>query len=196
MAVGKRTRVVLIWLLAAVILAACDPTGETSSDRASLSPTPPSNAKSAGAPAQCRGRIAYVGRSDGENDIFVVNADGSGLMYLTDGPDREQSPSWSPDGKRIAFVSDRTGSDEIYVMTISDGPQAGSVGLGRLTDSPEDERYPTWSPDGTCLAFVTYHDGESELYVVNVAGGEPTKLADNADWNGRPSWSAAPVSGP
>ena len=57
---------------------------------------------------------------------------------------KDVSPAWSPDGKSIAFASDRNGDDDIYILAFDDGPEAGGVELFRLTDSPEDERRFFW----------------------------------------------------
>jgi TolB protein len=73
-------------------------------------------------------------------EIYVMNADGSGETNLTNNPGNESYPAWSPDGKLIAFVSDRDGKYEIYVMN-PDGS-----GLTNLTDNPEHDWAPDWSP--------------------------------------------------
>jgi Tol biopolymer transport system component len=122
-------------------------------------------------------------------DIYVINADGTGLARLTNGPGREKQVSWSPDGRRIAFISDRDGSDEVYVMTAADGADAGGSERTRLTDSPEDDSYPTWSPDGRCLAFVSRRGDTWELYAMHADGSSLKKLVDSVDWGSGPSWS-------
>jgi Tol biopolymer transport system component len=122
-------------------------------------------------------------------DIYAVNRDGSELVKLTNGAGREKHATWSPDGKNIAFVSDRDGHDDIYVLKIDDGPEAGGRELYRLTDSPEDEGHPTWSPDGSCLAYVSYIDGETAIHVISADGRSQTKLAGNVVWGSVPSWS-------
>jgi dipeptidyl aminopeptidase/acylaminoacyl peptidase len=71
-------------------------------------------------------RIAFVSDSDGNGEINVMNADGSGLANLTNSPAFDSRPAWSPDGSRIAFVS----GFDIYVMN------ADGSGLTRLTDNP------------------------------------------------------------
>jgi TolB protein len=126
-------------------------------------------------------------------NIYVIDKDGGGLTKLTNGAGREKHASWSPDGKRIAFVSDRDGNDEVYVMAadgaIAVGADAARSALTRLTDSPEDDSHPRWSPDGTCLAFVSRRGDAWELYVMNADGSGLKKLVDSVDWGSSPGWA-------
>src|SRR5262249_28599020 len=62
------------------------------------------------------GTIAFVSNRDGNDEIYVMNGDGSAQKRLTDNPANDESPAWSPDHARIAFTSDRDGNNEIYVM--------------------------------------------------------------------------------
>src|SRR5216117_1720966 len=62
------------------------------------------------------GQIAFTSNRDGQNEIYVMNADGSGATRLTNNPAADGGPIWSPDGTKIAFISDRDGNVEIYVM--------------------------------------------------------------------------------
>jgi hypothetical protein len=95
------------------------------------------------------GRIAFASNRDGNWEIYVMNADGSGQINLTNNPADDGVPSWSPDGRRIAFVSNRDGNLEIYVMNAD-----GSSGqINRLTNNPADDVVPSWSPDGRRIAF-------------------------------------------
>jgi hypothetical protein len=85
------------------------------------------------------GRIAFASNRDGNFEIYVMNADGSGVTRLTNNPANDW-PSWSPDGKRIAFDSNRDGNFEIYVMN------ADGSGQTNLTNNQAEDWGPSWSP--------------------------------------------------
>ena len=72
-------------------------------------------------------------------DIYVMNADGTGQVRLTNNPAGDWSPSWSPDGQRITFVSNRDSNWEIYVMN------ADGTGQVNLTNNPATDSAPAWS---------------------------------------------------
>ncbi|WP_456428920.1 winged helix-turn-helix domain-containing protein [Rhodocaloribacter sp.] len=96
----------------------------------------------------------------------------------------EQHPQLSPDGARVAFASNRSGSREIWVAA-SDGTD-----LVRLTGF--DAAYagtPQWSPDGRTLAFAVRHDGPADLYRLDAEGGKPVRLTDHPADDLNPSWS-------
>ena len=79
-------------------------------------------------------------------------------------------PAWSPDGRQIAFVSDRDGNWEIYVMNADGSSQTN------LTNDLPDDTGPVWSPDGRQIAFVFCRDGSYEIYVMNADGSGQTRL--------------------
>ena len=64
-------------------------------------------------------RIAFVSNGDGNSEIYLINADGSGLLRLTRDPAEDVQPNWSADGKRIIFSSNRNGKFAIYEMTVN-----------------------------------------------------------------------------
>jgi Tol biopolymer transport system component len=116
-----------------------------------------------------------------ENQVYSMNADGSGLTQLTtEGHNR--GPAWSPYGDRIAFTSHRDGNSEIYVM------HADGTNQVRLTSNSENDESPRWSPDGRRIIFVSGRDGNSEIYVMNADGGGQTRLTDHAAIDIEPAW--------
>lgn len=116
--------------------------------------------------------------------IHVVNADGSGETPLTQGPASDSLPAWSPDGKRIAFGSDRTGGGDIYVMN------ADGSGVKRLTTDPGVDEWPAWSPDGTEIAFgrKATQDAPGDIWVMNADGTNQVNLTHSSAGEWGPSW--------
>ena len=123
--------------LVVVALAAC-------SESPMPNPEPTTQDASASTP-----RIAFHSNRDGNWEIYVMNADGSGQTRLTDNPARDIRPSWSPDGRHIAFSSDRDDPDSddndrimsIYVMNVDGSDET------RLTDNSATDHASDWSPN-------------------------------------------------
>jgi dipeptidyl aminopeptidase/acylaminoacyl peptidase len=102
---------------------------------------------------------------------------------LTNNPAADSGPSWSPDGTQIAFVSDRDGNSEIYLMK-SDGTDVRRL----TTDSAIDEE-PTWSPDGRKVAFVSDRTGNLDIFTVDTDGGGLIRLTKGQASDSVPAWS-------
>ncbi len=117
-------------------------------------------------------------------EIYSMNSDGS-VVRLTNNNFVDWYPSWSPDGQRIAFTSDRDGNLEMYTMG-----QDGS-NVVRLTNTAANvaDRFPGWSPDGTKIAFVSDRDGDSEIFVMNSDGSNVMQLTTNAFGDAHPQFS-------
>ncbi len=128
------------------------------------------------------GRIVFASDRDGNNEIYVMNADGSGVTRLTNNPADEGDPAWSPDNSQIVFTSDRDGNGEIYVMN------ADGSGITNISNHPADDLQPAWSPDGR-IAFTSDRDGNYEVYVMNADGSGVTNVSNHPDLDGTPGWS-------
>lgn len=87
---------------------------------------------------------------------------------------------------RAAFVSNRDGNYEIYLLTMGRGTDAN---VTRLTNAPAEDRSPGWSFDGAKIIFHTARHGRTEIYVMNADGSEPTRLTDNDSNDAEPSWA-------
>ncbi len=132
-------------------------------------------------------RIAFASDWDGQWDVWVMGADGTNQMRLTDDPASDDQPSWSPDEKLIVFWH-FGGSGGAGLWTVRpDGTEARLLAGGPLHD-------PAWSPDGRCIAF----DGEPhgcrfDVYVMAADGTRTRQLTDNQEGCGgqdkHPSWS-------
>jgi Tol biopolymer transport system component len=132
-------------------------------------------------------RIAFFSNRDGNEELYVMNVDGSGVTRLTNNPASDANLVWSTDSSRIAFHSDRDGNPEIYVMN-PDGS-----GLTNLSNGPGDDFLAAggWSPDGSHIAFVSSRDGNGEIYVVNADGSGLTNLSNSPGEDSYPVWSPA-----
>jgi uncharacterized repeat protein (TIGR01451 family) len=138
----------------------------------------------AGAFPGLNGKIAFASSNPiGTAEIYVMNDDGSAQTRVTNDPASDFDPSWSPDGSKIAFTSDRDGNSEIYVMNANGSAQT------RLTNESSRDEDPSWSPDGTKIAFTSDRDGNSEVYVMNASGSARTRLTDDTSSDEDPSWS-------
>ena len=136
--------------------------------------------------------LAFVSNATGDDEIYVIPADGGTPLNLTNRPDAsDHLPVWSPDGKQILFVSERFTEEthDLYVMA-SDGS-----GETRLTEAEGRDTSPDWSPDGKKIAFISEREGNFEIYVMDVPSGtgssvsELLRLTSTAGYEWSPTWS-------
>ena len=131
-------------------------------------------------------RIVFMSNRDGHakhgwltSEIYVMDADGGNTQRLTNNDRFDASPSWSLDGKRIAFV----GNGAIYVMDTDGGNQQ------RLTEDRTNGQDPVWSPDGKQIVFMSNRAGNMEIYVMDNDGDNQRNLTNNDRFDEDPSWS-------
>ena len=128
-------------------------------------------------------RIAFHGLgSDGEQHLYIINADGSAVRQLPDGL-AGSTPAWSPDGGALAFTLPSSPQSTIYLIRV-DG-----TGLRRIAALPGWINEVAWSPDGTRLAFSTDHFDSADVWTVNADGSDLKRLASGAGYNRYPAWS-------
>jgi TolB protein len=120
------------------------------------------------------------------SDIYLKSTTGRTVTQLTSDPANDVMPSISPDGKRVAFASSRSGNWDIYVMSAAGGQAM------QITSDPAPELHPTWSPDGKRLAFCRLGEtsGRWELWVTDVSGGGSAEFVGYGMF---PQW--CPVAG-
>jgi len=133
------------------------------------------------------GKVAFSSKRDGHYETYLMNADGSNQTNLTNiGPSWDEYPAWSPDGRQIAFTSDR---DNVYCQIYVMNSNGSAVRRLTHTLGVADNWAPVWSPDGTKIAFTSNRDGNPEIYVMNSDGTNPVRLTNNPSWDLDSAWS-------
>ena len=139
-------------------------------------------------------KLAFISERDGNADIYAMDRDAMDDLcpdkkdsrleayQLTETDETESDVSWSPDGKRLIFVSERDGNKEIYVMEESGNKQT------RLTYNEIPDYDPVWSPDGSTIAFVSELDGDADIFVMNDKGENQTRVTNNDASDTDPNW--------
>jgi len=134
------------------------------------------------------GRIAYIttnnqGNKQQSHQLQVADADGFNPQTVASSVEPLMSPSWSPDGKKMAYVSFERKSAAIYVQTLATGERT------RVAEYPGINGAPAWSPDGTRLALTLSKDGSPDIYVLNLSTRSLNRLTRSFAIDTEPTWS-------
>jgi TolB protein len=143
--------------------------------------------KLTGEPGAFNTKVAYI-TSTGSAEarriaLQVADSDGFGPQTIVASPEPLMSPAWSPDGRRIAYVSFEKGEPSIYVQELANGQRR------KVTSYPGINGAPAWSPDGSKLAMTLSKDGNPDIFVFDMASGTLSKLTEHYAIDTEPSWS-------
>ena len=122
------------------------------------------------------GKIAFLSTRDGHEQIYVMDADGSNQVNISNNAVEDLDPAWSADGTWIAFRSERDGNSEIYKMRADGSDQI------RLTFNPAADLIPAWTSDGR----IVFERG-SEVYIINADGTGEQNITNSPFVDGDPA---------
>jgi TolB protein len=131
-------------------------------------------------------QIVFMSTRTGNQDIWVMPAEGGEPTQLTFHPAPDLSPRWSPDGSMIVFDSRRAvGTSDVFIM-----PATGGTPV-RLTTNTEADFDADWSPDGSTIAFISWRADRSSIWLMPATGGESAGITELHEWHTSfsPRWS-------
>jgi TolB protein len=131
-------------------------------------------------------RIAYITSSGGKKptyNLYVADSDGYNAQSIMNSKDPVMSPSWSPDGQHLAYVSFENRRSQIFIQDILTGKRQ------KISSFPGINGAPSWSPDGRRMAMTLSHKGNPDIYIYDIASKQFTQLTTNSAIDTEPSWS-------
>ncbi len=128
-------------------------------------------------------RLAYVTKRGTQFSLWIADADGENAQPALNSPEPIISPSWSPNGRELAYVSFETRKPVVYVHDIASGKRRVLANFRGSNSAP------AWSPDGRNLAVTLSREGGSQIYLIPAAGGEPQRLTQSSSIDTEPVFS-------
>ena len=132
-------------------------------------------------------RIAYVTAQGVGDDmqftLYVADADGGNSQQVLRSPEPILSPAWSPDGRRLAYVSFETERPAIYIQELASGRRERTTSFSGINGAP------AWSPDGRRLAMSLSKDGQPEIYVMDLASRDFQRITNSSSIDTEPAWA-------
>ncbi len=116
-------------------------------------------------------------------DIWTMPSAGGNARRVTQGPANDQWPRLSPDGQRIAYFSNQSGNNDIYILELRTGQTRA------VTNSRADEFFQNWSPDGKRLVFCREINGNKDIWTIHLESGQEAQLTREPAPDDDPSWS-------
>ena len=127
-------------------------------------------------------KILYITENESFN-LVIADADGSNEQILLKSNEPIISPSWSPDSKKVAYVSFESGMAKVYIQDIASGERELAI------KNPYQISSPSWSPNGKFLSLTMYQDGNAEIYILNLKNKNLTRLTKHYSIDTESSWS-------
>lgn len=128
-------------------------------------------------------RIAYVTKAAQRYNLWVADSDGEGAQSALTSPEPIISPSWSPDGSQLAYVSFESRKPVIYSHDVATGKRR------LLANFRGSNSAPAWSPDGKQLVATLSREGGSQIYAIGLNGGDPRRLTQSSSIDTEPAYS-------
>ena len=128
-------------------------------------------------------RLAYVTKRGTQFTLWIADSDGENAQAALNSPEPIISPSWSPNGRELAYVSFETRKPVVYVHDVSSGKRRV------LANFKGSNSAPAWAPDGKSLAVTLSRDGGSQIFLIPAAGGEPQRLTQSSSIDTEPVFS-------
>lgn len=136
-----------------------------------------------GTPGSFASRISYVTKSGERYSLWIADSDGENAQSALTSPEPIISPSWSPSGSQLAYVSFEQRKPVVYVHELATGQRRAVANFKGSNSAP------AWSADGKSLAATLSRDGGSQLFRIDLQGGEPRRLTQSGSINTEPAFS-------